>query len=107
MLRVWHNDTTFSDRRNDPAVFPADFTAVAEVNTVWPHDAFELTNTIHFPWWHNTGVKLLTLPPSRSTSVGDIIEDMDGGALLLVKGFGFGKLDGPNPVITWRDHYAA
>jgi hypothetical protein len=104
MIRVWHNDRTFSVDRDKPALFPEHFTHVADVATREPGEAFELTNTIHGPWWDNDG--LTVTPPvsarggARSTSVGDVMELPDG-RLLLVKGIGFAPV--VDNIVDWRD----
>jgi hypothetical protein len=103
MIRVWHNDRTFSADRDKPALFPDHFTAVAEVETAEPGDAYERTNSIHNGWWENERVTALK-GPARSTSVGDVMELPDG-SLLLVRGIGFAPvLDG---IVDGRDTWEA
>ncbi len=96
MLRVWHAKNF--GRTN---IFPADYEPVAEVNTTFPHDAFELTNHIHNDWKLNEGVTPVSWTVRRSTSVGDVIEDMDGGALLAVAGVGFNRMPPGAAVDHW------
>jgi hypothetical protein len=93
MIKVWHNERTFSADRDKPALFPDHFTAVAEVETESVDDAYERTNSIHCGWWENERVTPLR-GPTRSTSVGDVMELPDG-SLLVVNGMGFAPvLDG-------------
>lgn len=103
MLKVWHNNRTFSKDRDKPALFPDHFTLVAEV----AHDelgaAYHFTNSFDKAWWENPEVHKTVEGPTRSTSVGDVIETPDG-ALHLVAAMGFSAVvDG---IVDWRDAYA-
>lgn len=102
MIKVWHNDRTFSADRDKPAVWPEHFTHVADVATGEPGEAYELTNSITNDWKLNHGVTPLAWVPVRSTSVGDVMELADG-TLLLVKGIGFGEV--VDRMVDWRDAY--
>lgn len=68
---------------NVPAVYP---TAEQSLET-----AFEVTNSIHFPWFENPQIEVL-VDKARSTSVGDLMEHE--GALYMVSPVGFTKLEG-------------
>ena len=61
------------------------FHLVAEVSTDSLADAFHLTNSIEAHWSVNQSVKALLV--SRSTSVGDVLEQ--DGKFFVVASFGF------------------
>jgi len=77
-----------------------DFEVVANVNTDDLDQAYELTNTIHQPWWTNEGVMFKGSPTHgmkgcRSTSVGDVmIKPLADGNIeaYVVASAGFDKL---------------
>ena len=50
-------------------------------------ETFHLTNHIDTAWWDNEGVT--KVKESRSTSVGDVVEDCRTGKLWLVAGVGW------------------
>lgn len=106
IIKVWHNLRTFSPDRDKPALWPHHFSHVADVISDEPEAAFELTNTIHRPWWENDDVtwtpEVAAKGGARSTSVGDVLELPDGN-LLLVKATGFGEM--ADKVVDWRDAY--
>lgn len=83
MIKVYHViEPTFFLVEGAP-IRKSSLALVAEVQTDEPERAFELTNTIHGPWWKNEGVSFLGSPQHgmdgcRSTSVGDVFEFHDG-----------------------------
>lgn len=54
------------------------FDAVAVLEADSLGAAFEASNHVHGDWTKVEGVKLLTLRPLRSTSVGDLLETPEG-----------------------------
>jgi len=56
--------------------FKSNYKLVAVVETDALGNTFGLTNHIDVEWWKNDGVELIE--ESRSTSVGDLVEDIDG-----------------------------
>ena len=75
---VYHaKEPTFSDNPQDFKM--SDFEAVASVDCDTLEEVFYLTNHIDKPWWDNPQVNLLKR--SRSTSVGDVVEQVEANAL--------------------------
>lgn len=68
----------------------ANYKLVAEVDTDEKERAYMLTNHIDTEWWNNDGVN--KVEESRSTSVGDLLED-ENGQLWLVASIGFEKTE--------------
>jgi len=66
--------------------FKSNYKHVATVECEEFGETFSLTNHIEWAWWKNEGVELVE--ESRSTSVGDLVED-EAGKLWLVAGVGF------------------
>lgn len=65
-----------------PVDFPNGFVDVAIVDTEKGlEDVFRVTNHIDHAWWENPEVKMFK-KDSRSTSVGDVIEDENGKRFL-------------------------
>lgn len=65
-----------------PVDFPNGFIDVAIVETEGGlEDVFRVTNHIDKAWWTNPEVKA-HVPTSRSTSVGDVVEDENGKRFL-------------------------
>ena len=100
VFAVWHhNGSSDRYRRWDLSAadfFPDDYTQVAEVSTNGPavatRDAvFQLTNHIDHDWTTNDGVVPL-VPQARSTSVGDVLEDMLTGTKWVVAPVGFAEV---------------
>ena len=93
MIKVYHViEPTFFLTEQAPLRKSA-LALVAEVQTDIPGEAYELTNTIHGPWWKNGKVRFLGSPQHgmdgcRSTSVGDVLELADG-TYQGVAGLGF------------------
>ncbi len=118
-IRVWHA----TDLRMDtPVTFLTGYTKVADITLApeatagWRHDVPEgfLGEAFHRsqhldagPWFTADGIaKLVPHDRVRSTSVGDILEVLLGtnparGALCLVKGIGFERID-PLTEIDWK-----
>ena len=72
---VWHADTMVSNFDiENPANFPDGFRKVAIVECEGLEDVFRITNHIDHSWLTNPEV-LWHVPTSRSTSVGDVVED--------------------------------
>ena len=67
---------------------------VANVDCNSVGQTFQLTNHIDFSWWENEGVTLIK--ESRSTSVGDVVEDMKTNKLWLCCSVGWQQ-------ISWTD----
>lgn len=75
MIEVWHvRDQYGRDARlgEPPPFSAATYLHVATVECDGADAAFEATNTIERPWWHNQGVRS-HVGPCRSTSVGDVV----------------------------------
>ena len=67
-----------------------DYKVVAEVETDALGNVFGLTNHIEYEWWKNEGVTLIE--ESRSTSVGDVVED-GNGQLWICASVGWEKVE--------------
>lgn len=67
---------------------------VANVDCDSVGQTFQLTNHIDFSWWENEGVTLIK--ESRSTSVGDVVEDTETDKLWLCCGVGWQE-------VSWTD----
>jgi hypothetical protein len=63
---------------------------VATVNAESLEDVFRCTNHIDWEWWENPNV--LSFLKSRSTSCGDVIEEMDTGKRYVVAAVGFKEM---------------
>lgn len=73
------------------ALLYGEYEPVATVRSDDRNVAFHLTNHLESNWQVNNGVS--SYPGEhRSTSVGDIMEDMKTGELFLVANYGFQKL---------------
>ena len=68
-----------------------EYSYVAQVQNGDLNRAFSLTQNIDKPWQRNEGVEALR-DSMRSTSVGDIVEDVDG-QLYMVARVGFEKIE--------------
>lgn len=90
-FRVLHNPEFFNYKQGDDLVFD-DFIAVADVDAESLEQVFELTNCITQGWWLNEGVTALIESNRRSTSVGDVIVNLDDQSAHAVCMFGFEKL---------------
>ena len=77
MLKVYHAVDPKFGMGEVKQEFPADYELVATVETASVEEAFRLTNHIDGDWRYNEGVKPTELA-RRSTSVGDIVVDMNG-----------------------------
>ena len=78
MIQVYHALVMDAMYKETAGIWPEEYAKVAEVDTDQLEVAFELTNTIHRPWWTNPGVR--AVKPTRSTSVGDVLVTPDGKA---------------------------
>lgn len=115
-IRVWHINNL---RMMDPVTFSTDtYTAVADIATEAPalattggppalDEAYGRSQHLSADaWFAADGItKLVDHDRVRSTSVGDVLEILIGsgalsGALYLVKGFGFERID-PLTAIDW------
>ncbi len=67
-----------------------DYEIVAEVECEDKNQVFQLTNTIDDYWWNNDEVTALKTK-TRSTSVGDIVEDVENNKFWMVLGLGWKK----------------
>ena len=72
------------------ALLEGEYHAVAVVDGD-KNDAFALTNHIEASWTENAGVTAIP-GDHRSTSVGDILEDTETGAMYSVAAMGFDKI---------------
>ena len=61
--------------------FPEEYEKVAVVEADSVADTFRITNHIDSDWTRNPEVIEVLKPNSRSTSVGDIVEDEDGNLM--------------------------
>jgi hypothetical protein len=86
-MQVWHAKQPTFGMGPTPA-WPDDYELVAEVECDTPGEAFRLTNHIDRAWWKNPGVQVVGEPRHRSTSVGDVVEIVDGD-VLRVAGLGW------------------
>jgi len=80
---VYHADTDAVRARGGSAFdceanWPEEYNVVARVETGDLGTVFEKTNHIDHEWWDNDGVERIG-PPTRSTSVGDVVV-LDGVA---------------------------
>lgn len=75
------NDTVF------PRIDARRLNLVAKVNATSLNHAFYFTNHIDKSWWRNQAI--VWWRPARSTSVGDVIFDMDSKLYYVVAPFGF------------------
>ena len=76
------------------ALLEGEYHAVAVVETDNNDIAYQLTNHIDGDWTDNKQNGITALPGShRSTSVGDIIEDTDTGAMYVVASMGFDRVE--------------
>jgi hypothetical protein len=92
-IHVYHNPY-FLDISRQPAPEDPDLASLylaAIVATDDPEQAYRLTQHVHADWYGHPAVT--TVVRSRSTSVGDVLETVDG-RLLLVASFGFTELAG-------------
>ena len=70
-----------------PRLNPDHMTLVCKVRADSIEDAYRLTNHIDYLWWRNP--EIVWWRESRSTSVGDLIHNMDDGSYSIVAPFGF------------------
>jgi hypothetical protein len=98
-FRVLHNPKfLYYHRGTVPAL--ADCVVVAELECASIEDAFTLTNTVEKPWWENENVNVkFGGDACRSTSVGDVIVDLDTNEHYVVQMFGFLKADADGNII--------
>lgn len=96
IYRVYHKkDFMFNYAEADKTtMFDSDlYNWVADVHTDSIDMVFQLTNHIDIEWWNNDEVKIYK--HSRSTSVGDVIYDVDAGKHFLCMPVGWkGLTDG-------------
>jgi hypothetical protein len=72
---VWHaKEPTFGF--GEQPVFPEAYKRVAIVNSKGPDEVFRVTNHIDSDWTKNPEVALLMVKQARSTSVGDVVEEL-------------------------------
>ena len=64
---------------------------VCKVNAPNLEIVFRLTNHIDYSWWRNKGI--VWWRPSRSTSVGDVIQDMETELYYSVEPMGFKEIN--------------
>ena len=88
---VWHHDVRAESRNFNftplaVSEWPEHYDHVATVEAGDLEDVFRLTNSMHVGWWLNEGV-VAHNGPTRSTSVGDVVESPDGR--FVVDRFGF------------------
>lgn len=77
VYEVYHADNPNWGYGPQPTSWPAEgFTKVAVATGSNVDDAFRLTNHIDWPWWENEGVVRVG-PECRSTSVGDVVVEVD------------------------------
>jgi hypothetical protein len=87
--------------------FKSNYKHVANVTCEEYGQTFQLTNHIEKSWWENEGVELIE--ESRSTSVGDLVEDLNG-KLWMVAGIGFMEVEWSNdddPHEVYVDDYGS
>jgi hypothetical protein len=85
-----HVDGNFLGNIEECRDFQRNYTLAASVEARSLDDAFRLTNTIDAPWWENEGVDRGTLiGGARSTSVGDVIEDVENHELYMCSMIGW------------------
>ena len=97
MYKIYHRQPlypglVFSDQEPLPATtldWPASYQEVAHVEAQNMEDAYIKTQHLDVAWWHNRGVKAIQM--SRSTSVGDVIQD-ERGKFWAVAATGFVKI---------------
>ncbi|MGD9091374.1 MAG: hypothetical protein PVF74_00895 [Anaerolineales bacterium] len=96
MYKVFHNQPLYPGmvfQENDILIseldWPDRYQEVARVDVDDLEEAYLKTQHLEKPWWLNPGVKVVNL--SRSTSVGDVIQD-ENGTLWVVAAIGFVKL---------------
>lgn len=94
-FRVWHAPSLRFDK---PLFWPDDYKEVAIVEAPAAGAVFGLTNHIDRSWTLNEGIELKTTDPVRSTSVGDVIEEVDHGHGFLVMPFGLKNIPDFTPV---------
>lgn len=87
-IYVYHN-IRFLDYPHSPTIHASDLYLTAVIQTDAPQQAYDLTQHLERPWQENAGVRLFI--PSRSTSVGDVLQ-LENGRLLLVAPIGFEPL---------------
>lgn len=93
MILVYHaKKPTFGLTRK---IWPDDYELVARVDVNNPEEAYYLTQHLNFEWWKNKGVDLVK--KSRSTSVGDVLIDVNTGDILLVENIGLSVIGRINP----------
>jgi len=80
------------EMRAEDLGWPENYERIATVNANNLDQVYAKTQHLHRPWWENPGVKAFGVA-ARSTSIGDIVQDKDGG-LWVVADFGFEKLTG-------------
>jgi hypothetical protein len=94
MYKIYHRQPlypglVFSDQERLPADtldWPASYQEAAQVEAESLEEAYIKTQHLETAWWHNRGVKATQM--SRSTSVGDVIQD-EQGAFWAVAATGF------------------
>jgi hypothetical protein len=96
MIRVFHDENFWKNHLGKDNPESKDLTLVAEVQTDDLEDAFRLTNHIEYDWWKNPEVIPCT-DPTRSTSVGDLMEK--DGKFFIVASCGFREVED-------KDYYA-
>ena len=91
-FRVWHKKN--SDFWTCATELNAkDFEMVAFVEADNHDEVFRLTNSIDDHWWNNEGVDMSTnLTGCRSTSVGDIVQNMTNGQIMAVDKVGWKEI---------------
>jgi hypothetical protein len=97
MYKVYHRQPLYpglvflDQEAHLPAIlgWPSNYRAVARVEADSLEEVFARTQHLETAWWHNPGVKALEI--SRSTSIGDIIQN-EQGDLFAVTMTGFAKV---------------
>lgn len=87
---VYHaKEPTFSDTLSE--IRMSDFEAVASVDCETLEEVFYLTNHIDKDWWDNPQVSLLKR--SRSTSVGDVVEQVESNKKFRCQSVGWKEIE--------------
>lgn len=84
---IYHNQQFMNYGYDGVSIFVHNLDLVAKVNANSLNHAFHFTNHVEHTWWRNPQV--IWWRPSRSTSVGDVIHNMDDGSYHIVERFGF------------------
>jgi hypothetical protein len=77
--------------------FPEDYDQVATVMSETLGDVFRITNHIDHAWYDNVEV-VVANREARSTSVGDVVLEVEGGAYYRVEMVGWKKIGFKHPL---------